>query len=328
MSHNIDQEQLRKFLNFLHKQWLIDSYTHIPLQNISNATGLTNPQVLMLGNYCVSEYLIDPLYAGTALYSARINRDGISHLDIMTPSETIRKRSFSLSRKQIISIIIGVLVVIGGGSGTVYYFTVNVNPQNTGDITVTNSEHIQIVTNNGKLEVNQTPMAGNILEDGEQGNLYVDKKAGFTIQKPNVNWYFMNVADYVKKSGKGVINEYYLGGVFVGTDKPSSVMVVVQKLPISEFDLSKYIDDQINFGSKQILGQESTVVKKFVSPDGNWASFEGYVNSTAQGYGRQILHKYTDKLFLIQTTADPPETIDEETKNELKQIIESFRIII
>lgn len=255
----------------------------------------------------------------TSIY---ITETGIDFLENKKP-QSIKKSNSFLSKK-VIPIVVAIIVAIAGIGGGAYYFSLN---QNNESYIITDSDNAQIFSRIGNLQIIQTPIQKETLKDGEQGNLYVDTNAGFIIEKPSTNWYFMKVADYVEKINIEQGDDF-LGGIFVATDKPGNVMVVVQKLhdPIN-FDLSKYIDRQITEGSKNVLNKEGTLTKKFVSPDGKWASFEGYVDLNVHEYARQILHKYDDKLYLIQTSSDSPEIIPDETKIELKTIVESFRII-
>lgn len=193
---------------------------------------------------------------------------------------------------------------------------------------VESPEGIEIFTFTGKLVFSTETQVKEELKDGEDGLVYTDKLAGFTIQRPNENWYFETVEDYIKNSDLDFDPRpnSYLGGVFVATDVPGSIMVISQKLP-ENLDLSEYIDDQIS-RAEEIFGKEVTMTKKFVSTSGNWAVSEGFIDfEEYKEYVRQILHKSNDKLFLIQTTGDPPNEMDEKIKSDLNQIVESFNII-
>lgn len=193
---------------------------------------------------------------------------------------------------------------------------------------VESPEGTEIFTFTGKLVFSTETQVKEELKDGKDGLVYTDKSAGFTIQKPNESWYFETVDDYIKNSDLGFDprTNAYLGGVFVATDVPGNVMIISEKLP-ENLDLNEHIDDQIS-RAEELFGKEATVTKKFVSPSGNWAVFEGFFDfEEYKEYGRQILHKTNDKLFLIQTTGDPPNEMDEKIKSDLNQIVESFSII-
>jgi len=258
------------------------------------------------------------------LFEPDTKSDSDSKFSSKSPSQ--KTPGFHLTQKN--SLIIGIIVTVIIGLTTMGWTSYVTENSSQNSIEQSGNNNFAVNTNYGTINLNSNTINKDTFEEGEHGDRFTDKKAGFTVQKPNANWYFQDVGNFVNKFPEfsNTITNAYLGGIIIATDRPGNVLITVDLLP-ENLDLSEYIDSQIK-RAEELFDTDFTITKKFISPDGNWAVFEATGKLTAQEYGRQILHKYEDRLYLIQTSGDPPNIMSEETKMELKQIVESFQIII
>lgn len=195
---------------------------------------------------------------------------------------------------------------------------------------ITNPQQILLETSRGTIPIDQNPIFSWLLRDGEHGATYIDKKLGFMIEKPDENWLFIkDLGNFKEKGGLLPPDEFFLGGILVGRHTGESVFVAVFNDDEVKGDLSSYIQQQLN-ASSILLDTEVILKRKFVSSENNYAYFEAETTAdrlSGKIYGSQILRLYNGKLYMIQHSADPPDTISDERNEEIKEIIKTFRII-
>lgn len=213
--------------------------------------------------------------------------------------------------------------VIGG-----IYFGLDQKFGGNNPITVSESENVQIITNYGILELNQNAISENELQDGELGNLFVNLKAGFKIEKPNPKWFFVkDISTYGRTLGLEVPSGY-VGGVFVHRINAAQIGVFVEQLStIKTLDIDEYLERSAIESSKG-FNVNLEILDKVVSTDNDYGYIETiFSNSTHQRYDFVIVQKSADKLYTLHVNSFTPEIIPEDVVKEINFVVNSFRII-
>lgn len=153
---------------------------------------------------------------------------------------------------------------------------------------------------------------------------YVDNSLGFQISRPNEKWEFDSNIDDVLDS-QTISNKKFLGGMYVKNSNEKSFFVAVFNL--TQFD-SFALDDYV-MSQKTAISQkfDSKITIDDISSDGKWSIFgaEITLQNKTRAYGEQILEIHGNKLYMLQYSGAPPYLTLSQTKDEIRQVMDSFK---
>lgn len=91
-----------------------------------------------------------------------------------------------------------------------------------------------------------------------------------------------------------------------------------------KFSLDDYVKTQINTITDN---SDTKITVNKISPSYNWSIFgaEITLENNATIYGEQILEIHNNKLYMLQYSGMPPDIVDNQTKEEIRKIIDSFK---
>ena len=162
----------------------------------------------------------------------------------------------------------------------------------------------------------------NTFSNIKEGLTYVDNSLGFEISRPNEKWEFdTNIDDMLDSQSSS--NKKFLGGMYVKNDNGKPIFIGVFDLTQFEnFDLDAYIQSQ-----KDVIDKfDSNITINEISPQNNWSVFgaEITLKNKTRTYGEQILEIHNDKLYMLQYSGDPPYLMLSQTRDEIRDIMDSF----
>ena len=208
---------------------------------------------------------------------------------------------------------------------TVYIATNDSNSTNQ-SIQVSDSQNINIHTGIGNIEISQNPIASDLVK--ETLNTCFNKEIGLLVEKPDANWFCVDLLEMRNEYGFDQPNKYFLGGIAVGRNSGELVLLVVYDNELlNHVTISEFIDMEIESSSK-LIGREITILNKQIVDPQKYAIFEGEtmaLDNSGRKYAMQIYQNINDKLYMIQYGGDPPDIMHPEIKEEIRQIMKSFR---
>lgn len=153
---------------------------------------------------------------------------------------------------------------------------------------------------------------------------YVDNSLGFQISRPNDNWQFdTNIEDVLES--QTISNKKFLGGMYVKKNNEKLFFVAVFDLTqFDNFVLDDYVISQKNAISQKF---DSKIMADDISTDDKWSIFgaEITLQNKTRVYGEQILEIHDNKLYMLQYSGLPPYLTLPQTKDEIKQVMDSFK---
>lgn len=343
MSYRVDQDNLKRILEFLHEVSLQYPYQYASMQNIINATGISESEVIRIGNHIITNYWADPQYAGTNWKLLRITQDGIDKLDQIASIKTATSKSSShtvgINWTKWGTIIGGISVIIVIIFGVAQYYQ---NDQKSTELAIPNSiQNIgsgNVIVGNNNIDVDNTNSDSpilllgekqidcNVFPDGESGFNFVNKTLGYMISWPNLDWILTK--DLMKhRSNFGLDSgESYLGGTHVSRERGFTVQIAVFDIsdPIKN-DFDEWIRLQKEEYVETLTNMTST---SFIAPEKNSARLE--VHGVIQGANFSMyerLLKYDNKIYLIQKHLMSPEKYPPEYSDQAEDVRASFRLL-
>lgn len=182
---------------------------------------------------------------------------------------------------------------------------------------------IEVQSGFGKIRLYEQKQIGDFSSVKNQLT-YVDNSLGFEISRPNDNWQFdANIEDVL--DSQTISNKKFLGGMYVknGNEKPFFVGV----FDLTQFDnfvLDDYVMLQKNTISQKF---DSKIIVDDISSDSRWSIFgaEIILQNKTRVYGEQILKIHDNKMYMLQYSGLPPYLTLPQTKDEIRQVMDSFK---
>lgn len=215
--------------------------------------------------------------------------------------------------------LIGLIIVSIGGL-VIWEIMSSSNSQN--DIILTD-DGVEVQSGFGKILLYEQRRTSDF--SGIQDQLtYVDTSLGFQISRPNDRWQIDSNIDDVLDS-QAVSNKKFLGGMYMknGNERPFFI-AVFDLTQFKDFVLADYVMSQKNSISQRF---DSKLIVDDISPDGKWAIFgtEITLQNKTKVYGEQILEVHDDKIYMLQYSGTPPYLTLPQTKDDIRQIMDSFK---
>jgi len=195
-------------------------------------------------------------------------------------------------------------------------------------ITIENSKNFQAIeTNYGTINFNT--QQGNFSK-GKQ-NLCERDEFNISFEIPNPFWLCLEYADYLTTLGREITDESILESLFLGRTTGESIVVVVRTNELlKNSSIQDHVYYLINEHENKI--NQSVEIKnlRIFGPDGpaHWELEHNDMNmESGKMYHINILWSDDQYVYTLEQSAAPPSLISDEIKNEIKQILESFRMI-
>ncbi|RDJ31211.1 MAG: hypothetical protein DWQ18_03460 [Crenarchaeota archaeon] len=155
---------------------------------------------------------------------------------------------------------------------------------------------------------------------------YSNDALGFEITLPNHQWSInQDVADLANGDKEFLDSKGFVGGIYVQKDDGTDMLVAVIDISKQDVMLSEYVDTQIGQLKERF---ESTLYVYEVSPENNWALFGIAVETPNDtSYGEQLLQIQNNTLYMIQYSGLPPNALDGNSLEQVRMILDSFRIL-
>jgi len=190
-------------------------------------------------------------------------------------------------------------------------------------------ERIKQETNLGKIQIAEN-LDLSALPNGEFGDRFTDKNAGFTVQKPNEKWHFITDVVKYRKEVQGLeTTKALVGSVYVDRPNIARVIIGVQKGTESfdSFDMDHWLSRVVNESAEK-LGIKLDIVDRYYSPEHDY----GYVETIGTGfnvvrYDYETVRIYNDKLYLLHITSDLPHKVPQDVLDEIDFIFNSYKIL-
>ncbi len=162
--------------------------------------------------------------------------------------------------------------------------------------------------------------------DALSNNIYQNKNLGFQILKPNNSWNIRSMSD--ESNGENIPAlkaKGFLDGIYLNQNNNTRFMITVFDINQKSFNLSNYIDTQINLMKDKL---DVDIPIKQVSSSNDWAIFGIEIHSKKQDdYGEQLLYLKNNRLYMLQYSGPSPSEIDLKIKSEYRSIIDSFELL-
>lgn len=193
------------------------------------------------------------------------------------------------------------------------------------DIKTSASDWVEVASGFGTIRMYEQKQTGDF-SSIKNDLMYVDDFLGFQISKPNQQWEFDSNIDDILGS-QIVSSKKFLGGMYVKKIDEKAIFIAVFDLAqFDNFDLDAYVQSQ----KDAIAKFDSNIIIDEISPQNNWSIFgaEITLQNKTRTYGEQILEIHNNKLYMLQYSGDPPYLMLSQTRDEIRDIMDSFRPLI
>ncbi len=270
VSHNIDNNDLRRFLNFLHEESLKRPFEFISVDEIVGRLVITHAEILRIVNYCVRNDWVEPRYAGVIVAVVRITDSGISELTRLTNSQNkIKKRTkigFTHKTRNIFGRSIPEYwIVIGVITGIIF----------------------------GPIPLWLPPLQCQ-LQVGVQDETYVNCPLEFQISRPSPDWSFNDIKNQLELSR----SSDFLGGITVQSPYYDNVRVIVFKNNL--VSIQEFRQNEI-----QAIKSKYNITSMWTLPTPNEPDLIQLIakNKNSTVFLKEKVETQNGKIFVIQQNA-------------------------
>lgn len=293
MSHNINEDDLRRFLNFLHEESLRRPFDFISIDEIVGRMHMTHGEILRLANHCVNNEWVEPRYAGVIVAVVKITDEGIDKLEGLSNSQNeTTQQEYRINFRHRTRNILG---------HSVLFWTIM---------------GIAITTIFGSYFIWLPPLQCQFQVE-VQDETYINCPLGFQISRPSPDWSFNDVENQLKLSE----NSDLLGGIVVQSPYYDNVRVLVFKNNLNT--IQEFRQNEI-----QAIQSKYNITSMWTLPTLNEPDliqlFAKNKNSTI--FLKERVETQNGKIFVIQQNAQVffAPSLSNDTMNTLNQIYQSF----